>query len=829
MNNFSFSNKTYDLLLSLKEENIIRDTTKSMYKSVKDIRFMIDFVKSAYPIYANADPNTILSFVEEIFETRIIKSQFEMANHEEEYVPITSIDIKPGKTYRLTSAYTKTVCKKKGNIYKCVEEKEEGYYFYTFPDKEMSLREYNDHFMKIYKNKKPMILKQHIFKYKIGDRVISKYDINMIGSIKERYVGGIWFPQTDPFRIYPNFYKVRWDNGSSYPHFYDENEINDVMKKSKVENSNDDTTFKSNTNKKPPIIVNVKVDGLTKKVRCDTYIDDIKDGVKKRIATVEVFSKKTFDHLMNFYKYTSKEAIEKKVGFVKIDVEIKEPKRRKGKKYSKTKVQRIDEIKKRKVRRETKLLEYKQRPIIQENKKGHTYKYVKKISDGSIERIEITEANRLIKKDDYMICSNKEFREYASKNKKEPIINKIGTISVKTPNSEESTIIPANRNVRRSENKKVRRNSRLVEEQFVPVAIAPQVIKVKSLKPTLKVYEEDKDGNKTEKMVHFTATINKPATVKLKRILVKRPNKKLLKVTKDVILQRKERAIIDRNIYLKNSKKKSLDDLKEQFKEVERRNNKFSSVEKWSDTFTKMVKLILTSKLYREDGKFIGNIDSKYLSSSIFTILSSESKQTWENEKILDFIRYVRLTTHGVFEKEKPEKINKKKKIRHFKPVKFITKIDYTKLTYNKPNENKEIIVNIKIDDGEPIQKNAILTNGNEIWTAKNGEFICSFREVIGWKYVDEDCDFKDPITDNGGGIREVPIKFKEIISEDLKKFFDKLKENQFPFIKDKYKPSGYYLEKKERKKKSEGYKNHINAMYNKWLTKHTERINSKT
>jgi hypothetical protein len=322
MNNFSFSNKAYDLLLSLKEENIIRDTKQLEYKSVSGIRLMIDIVKSKYPLYANADAKTILDFVEDTFNTRIIKSQFEIANQEEEYIPITCGDIKPGKTYRLTALYSDGRSKPK-----------ECYYHYTFPDREMSLKEYNDHFMKIYRNRKPMILKQHIFKYKIGDRVINKYDTSMIGSIIDRCAGGVWFPQTDPFRIYPNFYNIRWDTNTSFKHFYNENEINDVMK-----------------NKK----------------------------------TIETFNQKTHDGLVDFYKYTPKEIEEKKIGYVKKEIEVEKPKRRKGKKYSKTKAQRIDEIKKRKLRRTRKLLEYTPRPIQETSKKIHAYKYVKKITDGSV-------------------------------------------------------------------------------------------------------------------------------------------------------------------------------------------------------------------------------------------------------------------------------------------------------------------------------------------------------------------------------------------------------------------------------------------------------------
>jgi hypothetical protein len=111
---------------------------------------------------------------------------------------------------------------------------------------------------------------------------------------------------------------------------------------------------------------------------------------------------------------------------------------------------------------------------------------------------------------------------------------------------------------------------------------------------------------------------------------------------------RLERSKLDQYNYFQKKGKKSLDDLKEQFKSDERRYDKFSPVEKWSRSVTQLYKTITTSVAEVAKGIF-KNLPKKGIKVIINDILKYQNKLEWSEEKIKEFVRYLRLTTHGIF------------------------------------------------------------------------------------------------------------------------------------------------------------------------------------
>ena len=152
---------------------------------------------------------------------------------------------------------------------------------------------------------------------------------------------------------------------------------------------------------------------------------------------------------------------------------------------------------------------------------------------------------------------------------------------------------------------------------------------------------------------------------------------------------RLERSILDRERYLRKKGKKSLDDLKEQFKSDERRNEKFSSTEKWSKSFSTLYRVITTNIAEIAKGIFV-SLPKKGVKVIVNDIIKHQHKLEWSEEKIKDFIRYLRLTTHGIFTGLKPVKLKKVKQIVEHEPIEFVTVIlDPQKL---KLGEDKQII-----------------------------------------------------------------------------------------------------------------------------------------
>jgi hypothetical protein len=128
----------------------------------------------------------------------------------------------------------------------------------------------------------------------------------------------------------------------------------------------------------------------------------------------------------------------------------------------------------------------------------------------------------------------------------------------------------------------------------------------------------------------------------------------------------------------------------------------------------------------------------------------------WSKDKINNFIRYIRLTSHGVFNERTP-KLKKVKKVVEHIPTKFITRIDHSKIKYSLPDSNKDLFIKINYE-GEEIEKRAILQDG--MINTPDGGFICELKELTAWKYNEED-QYQPLFTVGEDMFEQIPIKFK--------------------------------------------------------------------
>ena len=202
MNEFSFQNKAYDLLLNLAEDNYKRKIPK--INSVKELRLMIDMIKSQYPLYENADDATIAEFIKDVFNVIPSTTSMNRANHteDEQYRPIECFEIRPGVT-----------CKMAGFHVKYDNKKAVHFYYHTFPTHDMSIKEYAHQFDIIWKKSQAgEAFIKNTYKFKKGDKVFHKDDPKSIGIIKDRIPAGKPMPLTEPYRFEPNSYMVKWSN-----------------------------------------------------------------------------------------------------------------------------------------------------------------------------------------------------------------------------------------------------------------------------------------------------------------------------------------------------------------------------------------------------------------------------------------------------------------------------------------------------------------------------------------------------------------------------------------------------------------------------------------
>jgi hypothetical protein len=731
MNDFTFTNRAYDLLLNLKEEGVIKSQLPRV-ESIQDLRLMIDVIKDVYPLYANADTKTIIGFIQDTFNVDPAPLEINRASHEQEqWRKVRIEEILPGVTLKI---------------------QEENYYylhtFWTYTDthKRISIKDnysYSKAFMTIWeKAKQGKVFIRHTFKYHIGDKI---YYNNIPGTIKSR----IWLDEKE-YGI-KNYYGISWDKEQPLTYYW----------------------FKESE-----LLIQKKLEAMP--MRTIEIINRRKG--KAHVKTWESWTQKQYDADKLEYEYASdEEAGKSHAGWIKYIIT-----------YTGTKRKPASEKRKIQLNKST-----RQTRIVKKQLPTDKLVCIKHFPTGVVSRILKSQAELLVKKtdSDYGFVNKHEFRKYrtiVSTNKKangltlpkpeKKVANytKIGgTEGIGNAKIVEG-VVRSGRRYRKSN-----KGSRLVQEQWV-TEIVPEV--KEEIRITDSTWEKPW-ANQVMKVV-------RPAYVKLKRILTRIPAFKEFKITEDIKLQLKERSINDKLKYAVKTGKKSTPELIDQFKTEERRNDKFSSVEKWSHIFEELV-ILITQHKYFEHGKFEANIHPKSILSMVQRKINIDGACKWTDDKIKDFVRYIRQTTHGVFTTEKikterptgarkiitnkngviigggkpykkPARIKKPGQNVEFETLKTVTKIDYSKLKLNYPDEGKTVYVKCTSPEGE-VEKVGVFKE-NTIQTI-TGELLCEMRDVIQWKYLKED-EYKDFIIDEGGGRTEVGIKFRRKDPEHIKEFF---------------------------------------------------------
>jgi hypothetical protein len=701
MDDFTFTNKAYDLLLSLKDEGIINPRPK--FDSIKELRLAIDIVKEVYPLFANADNKTILDFVEDTFKERPSETELIKANHiEEEYRPIQIQEILPGTKLKIIE--------------------ESGEYFHTFwtyadtkqiiPKENTTLYDYNRAFMYIWeKAKQGKVFIKNTYQYRIDDIVSHLDDPISIGTIKARRMN----------TEYKNEYAVFW----SYCN-------------------------------EPSIIKPwIKEFNLTLKNRLEAMpmktieITNRRKG-KPHVKTYQEWTPEQYEADKKEYGYASDEEAGKcHAGWIKYIIT-----------YTGSNRKPADKRKKHKSSKQREDISYLNRKVC-----------VKHFNTGVIARVDQSLAKALVTgKGDYDYVDKKQWRQYLnalgtnrkknnvikpSVKNKDPKYFKLG----KTPiqNSEGKTEwIDMGRRGRRSYKHKQRKGSFLVKEQFV-TKIIPEVIEDVRVK----------DNSWESPWANQILKVVRPAHTVVKRILTRVQPHKEIKVTEEVLNQRTERSILDKTNHASKRFLIPLTDLKEEFRDIERRNEKASVVEKWTTTFKELTYLILKNKWF-VDGEAKAHVAPKALPAMVSTMLGHIK---WPEDKVERFIRYIRLTTHGVFG-EKKTKIKKVKQPVEFETTKFATKVDYSKLKYNLPEVNK--VIYIKLINAGNDNERVGLFKDNNIYLP-TGDLLCSIKDVQSWKYK-KDKEYQDLIIDEGGGITKVGVKFRRKDPEYLQKYFERQK-----------------------------------------------------
>jgi hypothetical protein len=154
--------------------------------------------------------------------------------------------------------------------------------------------------------------------------------------------------------------------------------------------------------------------------------------------------------------------------------------------------------------------------------------------------------------------------------------------------------------------------------------------------------------------------------------------------------------------------------------------------------------------------KLILNGTVKNVSDTVEDIIVNGHGLKYSKDKINDFIRYIRLTSHGVFD-ERKLKIKKVKPSVEHVPTKFITRVDHSKINYNIPDSDKDLFIKFNYE-GKEVEKKAIVNDG--IVNTPDGGFICNLKELSAWKYNEED-EYKPLFTAGEGMFEQIPIKFK--------------------------------------------------------------------
>jgi hypothetical protein len=783
MTEFSFQNKMYDLLLNLEEDKIEKKNNLPVVTSIHDLRLLIDIIKQEYPLYADADNKTIGNFIKDLFKLNPLERYMTIANHTDEnhYRPIECFEIKPG-----------VICRMEGTQVHGDGRKSTYFYNHQFPTKELSTKDYAKEFDTIWQKAqvgKACIL--NTYKFKIGDIVAHIKDPNETGTILKRLPAKR--SEDNKYEFIRNHYNVWWDNITAtnednkilYESWSDEDSL--ILKQKLKLEASPMKTF--NINKRKVTIQFEKYsprewlnENIQKGYDKAVYLTLLKKNTEKKefgwieqqkVIEIGTNVVNTLNAIRNKlqHKYHIKLKDIKNLKIID-DVYISSKKKH-GKK--KRKVDTVSTPRSQTYERKLIFEEIREKQFDLKKESLQTYtsphklvcvKYIIPGNDGIqiVTRLPKPKADYLVKnKDNYEYATKLEWKKYLNtvkenKDKSKPGLTEIGKDHI--------TGMPLKRYARRYEKHKQRKDSRLVKEQFIPVAVPEEEIEVNSIVPTIHTYDED--GNITGKeRLHYKFI--KPAHVILKRILRVFPTWKPAIITEQDLAERKARSEKDKALHYNKTNKKSLTELKEMFASDERRGNKFSKVEKWSTNFKRLVTLITTGNKYTDEERKV-YINKKGLFFMVSNIINLDSKLHWDNIKIADFIRYIRLTTHGVFTNDKPAKIKKQKKQIEFEPIMFATKIDASKLKYNLPDQDKKVIVLFR--DGVTETEGEGIFKENKV-VHDSGDTICALNDILKWKY-ENDKEFSTIIIDEGGGFREIPIKFKrkknEIKSKRIKK-----------------------------------------------------------
>ena len=758
MTDFSFSNKVYDLIQQLLDE---KTNNVDLIKSVNDLKLVIDITKDVNPLFSEADSKTITNLVKDTFDVDITEEKIVEADHilDEIYRPIKLSDIQPGNEYRIQG-----ICYSNSDT--DFQEKIVYYYKHIFPIKEWycKTKEWDQKYIKehdfIYeKVKKGLVYIKNIYKYKLEDNVFSINYPEGRGTIIKRRIrieDRIVYPS--PIKsISTNEYLVRWANTEK--RWENENNLRILQ---------DTNTFydmiNSNKTKFKKCYAIVQCQLLTKNEdNTISYSNPIEERVLigTHCNNIESYVRKLYPAA-----FTSVKVIRTEPWFSN---RVKEPVRRR-RITTKTFVNTPDKLSERKK---------------EERKIPRDIVYVLHVPTGVACKITVDKANELTGRENgnYVECSKVQYQEFLNK-KKENKDKRLKSGPTKIgidPISKQETV----RKDRRAYKQKPHRLKREVKEQLVPI-IVPE--KKETIIQTTPIFRYIKNGIDTFKKVFYGETKEKislvqPARVVLKRILVYiKPT--IIKITEEIKYQRKERSNLDKmKFWLKNDLKQ-LNELKEMFKSVDRRIDHYSPNEKWSEIFDRLYILITEARLVYPDQNVNSQLKKKDIYSWIRKIIKDEAHLKWDEEKIDDFVRYIRLTCRGIFNGEKkysPRLTGKRPIITHrdgtthggksykkkckvkllkksvdFEVVKSITKIDYSKLKYNLPDPNKPIVIKFNDESGE--MERTVIFKDNGMW--ENDLFICAVKDVIGWHYPDKEV-FEDIITDTGGGITQVPIKYR--------------------------------------------------------------------
>jgi hypothetical protein len=609
----------------------------------------------------------------DIHPTTTLISRVSHDTIDEEYRIPTQKEIKPGVTFKL-----------EGMSYNSLGKPVPYYYFHTFPTKELSLVQYSNEFFKIWnKIQEGKAWIKNVFLHRIGDKVTHKEDPESIGIIKGRLPANTNYPKTKPYdNFIPNQYSITWkkfseNSGLPYIHWFDEDSL---INKTRLEA----LPMKIKKPNRKKISVQYKIYSPKE------WLDEkVKEGRDRAVyltllqqynrngdfgwltKTTNIIIGKNINDELNAVTNHLKHYTLRKTNFKKNvkDIKILNSEDIFINKYHKNT---------NKYHKNTKLI--KSVPAKQNKLK---LKRVKFITTGEIVSMPEDRAMFLTSRDHglYVYATKTEWREYIKSQKPEPKLQEIG--------KEEKTGLPFNRRMRRLVKQKNHKGSRLIKEQFVPITIPEEEIEVNSMSPCLNVYDDEDPGHVIGKEYVNFKYIRKAYTA-VKRILVRVSPGQQIKLTNDIKLQRQEQSAKDHMAYCAKKNFKTLDELKEEFKSDERRNNKFSTTEKWSKTFDEIATLVRTGK-YIENGKYKATVHKNNIFSIVSNIIREHNYMQWSDEKIKDFIRYLRLTTHKVFYGNKELKSKKSKSLVAFEPIQFATRVDHSKLKKD-PETGKTIV-----------------------------------------------------------------------------------------------------------------------------------------